>query len=65
MTSWPDKPVTVIGTAGAGNVTMLGIEGKIKYSSSGNKLTIYPPSVSPLTIPCDFAWVYKVHNALK
>ena len=65
MTSWPDKPVTVIGTAGAGNVTMLGFEGKIKYSSSGNKLTIYPPSVSPLTIPCDFAWVYKVHNALK
>jgi alpha-L-fucosidase len=44
---------------------MLGFNGKVKYSASGNKLTITPPTVSPATIPCQYAWVYKIKGGAK
>ena len=65
VTKWQDKPILVEGIDKAESVNMLGFKGKVKYSVSGNRLTITPPAVSPATIPCQYAWVYKIKNAVK
>lgn len=65
LTRWQDKPITVENIGTAGNVTMLGYNGKVKYSVSGNKLTITPPGINPANIPCQYAWVFKIGNSLK
>lgn len=65
VTKWLDKPIVVEGIGKAEAVSILGFSGKVKYSVSGSKLTITPPSVSPATNPCQYAWVFKVKNAMK
>jgi len=65
VTKWQDKPIVVEGIGKAGSVSMLGFHGNVKYSVSGNKLTITPPALTPETIPCQYAWVFKVKNCLK
>lgn len=61
MTRWSDKPVTVKGVKGARNVTMLGYDGKVSYSKSGDSVTIKPVRISsPYDLPCDYAWVFKI-----
>jgi len=64
VTQWQDTPVTVKGIKKTAGVSLLGYNGKVKYSASGNKLTITPPAISPATSPCQYAWVFKVKNAL-
>ena len=64
VTKWQDDPVIINGIKSASGVSMLGYEGKIKYSASGSKLIINPPQLSPAASPCNYAWVYKVSNAL-
>jgi alpha-L-fucosidase len=63
VTKWQDKPVVVQGLGKAASVSMLGFEGMVKHSSSGNKLTIAPPVVTPANNPSKYAWVFKVSNA--
>lgn len=63
-TQWQDQPIVINGIGKAVSVTMLGYNGKVKYSTSGNKLTIIPPSISPATNPCQYAWVFKVKEVL-
>jgi alpha-L-fucosidase len=63
VTKWQDKPIVVEGVAKAGNVSMEGFPGKVKFSVSGNKITITPPALTPANIPCQYAWVFKVKNA--
>lgn len=65
VTKWQDKPITVSGVSSASNVSLIGFNGKVKFASSGNKLTIIPPSISPATNPCQYAWVFKVKDGLK
>lgn len=65
VTAWQEKPIVIEAIGNPGNVTLLGYNGKIRYSASGNKLIIYPPSLSPATNPCQYAWAYKISNALK
>ena len=61
MTRWSDKPITVKGIKGAKNVTMLGYDGKVSYSKSGDSVTIKPVRItSPYDLPCDYAWVFKI-----
>ena len=62
VTKWQDNPIVVEGISKTGGVSMLGFGGKVKSSFSGNKLTITPPAISPATIPCNYAWVFKVQN---
>ncbi|MDZ7604756.1 MAG: alpha-L-fucosidase [Cyclobacteriaceae bacterium] len=62
-TKFPTKPVIVNGVS-KGQVSMLGFGGKVSAKSSGGKLSITPPSVTPATNPCDYAWVFKVEGAL-
>jgi alpha-L-fucosidase len=60
VTQWQDKPIIVAGIGRTGAVSLLGFNGKVESSVSGNKLTITPPAVSPATNPCNYAWVFKV-----
>lgn len=64
VTAWQEKPIEIESVGKADNVTVLGYNGKVKYSVSGNKLIIYPPALSPATNPCQYAWTYKISNAL-
>jgi alpha-L-fucosidase len=63
VTKWQDKPIVVQGLGKAGSVSMLGYEGKVKYSASANKLAITPPAATPASNPCKYAWVFKVSGA--
>jgi alpha-L-fucosidase len=61
-TKFPEKAITINGIGKAGEVKMLGVDGKIKAKKSGNKLTISVPVVSPAKNPSSFAWVLKIEN---
>ena len=65
FTKYPEKSVTIqnIGKKPA-NVTLLGSNTKVKYSHSGNNLTITPPQLSPADNPCEYAWVFKLTGCL-
>jgi alpha-L-fucosidase len=63
LTKWQDKPITIEGIGNAESVSLVGFGGKIRYSLSGNKLTITPPVVTPANNPCQYAWVFKVTKA--
>jgi alpha-L-fucosidase len=65
VTKWQDQPIVIKGIGNAQSVSMLGFNGKVKYTASGNQLTITPPAVSPATLPCQYAWTYLLKNALK
>ncbi len=63
VTKWQDKPIVVQNISKAGPVSLLGYNGKVKYTSSGKRLVITPPVLTPATNPCNYAWVFKVQNA--
>ncbi|WP_020528143.1 alpha-L-fucosidase [Flexithrix dorotheae] len=63
-TKFPEKSITVKNLKGAKEVSLLGFEGKVKYKAGGSSVTITPPAVTPATNPCDYAWVFKVSQAL-
>lgn len=65
VTQWPEKPIVINGVSKSGEVTMLGFNGKVKYSVSGNKLTIMPPAITPANNPCSYAWVFRVKDGAK
>jgi alpha-L-fucosidase len=61
FTRYPDKIFTVPGIGRPSSVELLGFPERVKFS--GN--TITPPVMTPSTIPCEHAWVFKLTNALK
>jgi alpha-L-fucosidase len=65
VTKWPEKPIVINEVSKSGDVTMLGFDGKVKYSVSGNKLTIIPPAITPANNPCSYAWVFRVKGGAK
>jgi len=60
LTKWQNRPIVIDKINKAQNVTMLGLSSKVRFSKSGNKLTIFIPSVSPSENPSDYAWVFKI-----
>lgn len=62
-TEWTPT-ISIDGVASA-NVSLLGYDGKIKSKMNGSKLTITAPAVTPSTIPCQYAWVYKVEGGAR
>ena len=63
-TRWEENRITVEGLNNPQTVTMLGYEGTIDYTYSGNRLVITPPALDPATNPSPYAWVYKISGAL-
>jgi alpha-L-fucosidase len=61
-TEFPEKDVLVKGIKKAGEITMLGYEGKVKSKKSGNNLMISVPDISPGNLKGIHAWVFKITN---
>jgi alpha-L-fucosidase len=64
-TRWPEKNLVIEGVSPSVRATLLGFKGKVATANSGGKLTLTPPVLTPATIPCQHAWVFKLENALK
>jgi len=64
VTRWQDKPIVVEGISKTESVILLGYNGKVDHTVSGDNLTILPPPLSPANNPSAYAWVFKVSNAL-
>lgn len=65
ISEWNNKPITIKGINKAKNVVLLGLNKNIKYNLKNTRLTINPPVLDITNVPCQYAWVYKVENALK
>jgi alpha-L-fucosidase len=63
VTQWLNQPIVIDGISRAESVTLLGFNGKVKYSVSGGKVTITPPIVTIANNPCQYAWTFKLKNA--
>jgi alpha-L-fucosidase len=63
-TKFPEQSLTVKGASKNAKVSLLGYSGKVVQAASGSDLKITPPSLNPATNPCQYAWVFKVANAL-
>ncbi len=61
-TEFPASPITVKGLKKAGDVAMLGFNGKVKSKKSGSNVTISVPDISPANFKGKHAWVFKVSN---
>jgi len=63
-TQWDQEEIVVKGISRPQQVTMMGYDGKIEHSFSGNRIVISPPPLNPGNNPSPFAWVYKLSGAL-
>ncbi len=63
-TVFPTEPIVVNGIRKSGNISMLGVETKVKAKKSGKKITISIPDLTPLSNPGNFAWVFKLKGVL-
>ncbi|MDX1283608.1 MAG: alpha-L-fucosidase, partial [Draconibacterium sp.] len=60
---YPTTPVEIKGVK-ASKISMLGFDGKVKFNKSGKSVKITAPQLSPATNPSEYAWVFKIENAL-
>jgi alpha-L-fucosidase len=63
-TEYPTNKLIIKTAKQPSAVSLLGFKGKINYSKSGNGISITPPNVTPVTNPSQYAWVFKIENAL-
>jgi alpha-L-fucosidase len=59
-TKWPQTDIIVNSIKKAGKVSLLGSSIPVKSEIVNGKLRISPPILNPSTIPCQYAWVFKV-----
>ena len=64
-TEWPEQPIQVPDVRKPQATTLLGADVSVKTSMSGNKLTLIPPVITPATMPCEHAWVFKLAGVLQ
>lgn len=63
-TKFPKGDIVIQGIGKSSSVSMLGFKGKVKHSTEAKNLKITPPAFIPDQIPCEYAWVFKIENAL-
>lgn len=63
-TSWPAAPLIVPGVGKTSRVSLLGYKGAVQADVRGKAVSITPPGSSPATLPGQYAWVFKLENAL-
>lgn len=61
FTKYPEEKFTVPGIEKPARVELLGYKGAVQ--STGNSFS--PPKMTPATMPCQHAWVFKLSNAIK
>jgi len=59
-TRWPQAPLVVNHIAKADSVSLLGSPLPVTFKCSDGALTIEPPVVNPGTLPCEYAWIFKI-----
>ena len=59
LTEWEDE-IIIENISKVSNVQMLGYNGDIQYSHSGNRLKIKLPLLTPNRIPCQYAWAFRI-----
>ncbi len=64
VTGWSNADIEVAGVGKPAGVAMLGFDGKIDYSVTGNGIVITPPVLCPATNPSQYAWVFRISRAL-
>ena len=62
---WPGKPLVLrdVNVPAGATVTILGVPGALKTSSSGTTLTITLPDFGPDEAPCRYAFAFKITGA--
>ena len=63
-TRFPVKEIIVDNISTVKNISLLGYEGKLKSKLKNRKLTIQVPGITPANNLSDYAWVFKIENAL-
>lgn len=58
-TEFPKQPIVIRGIE-ASKISLLGYDGEIAFSASGNETKISMPQLSPINNPSNFAWVFRV-----
>ncbi len=66
-TQWPEKEFKIEGITGTAmtKISLLGYERDVDWQIADDGVLIQPPDISPATEPCDYAWVFKVSDALE
>ncbi|MFC3197200.1 alpha-L-fucosidase [Parapedobacter deserti] len=63
-TQWPAAPLRIPGVKRPASVSLLGSPTAVKAKAGGSWLTITPPPITPATMPCEHAWVFKLEAVL-
>lgn len=61
-TQWPSEAVRVPGVARPGAVSLLGSSVDVQVKANSRGVAIEPPVITPATMPCDYAWVFKLER---
>lgn len=61
---YPQKNITIPLRQKASGVSLLGFNGNINFKMTGNRLVIQTPVITAGQYPCNYAWVFKVTDAL-
>jgi len=66
-TEWLQGPLAIagIGSTEGIEVEMLGLAQPISWRAEGGTLLVSPPEISPLQVPCQHAYCFRIRNALR
>ncbi|MFT7695003.1 MAG: alpha-L-fucosidase, partial [Candidatus Latescibacterota bacterium] len=66
-TEWPQGPFAIegIGSTEGIEIEMLGLAQPISWRAEGERLLLSPPEISPLQVPCQHAYCFRIRNALR
>ena len=64
---WPSDELQVAGVSSSDNlrVEMLGLTEFVKWRAEGGHIVISPPQISPAQTPCQYAYCFKIVDALR
>lgn len=61
-TKWPQTDIIIGAVKKVGKVSLLGTATPVKSEVKKGELRIIPPILNPATMPCQYAWVFKVSD---
>ena len=66
-TQWPEQEFRIEGIKKTERtkVRLLGYDGVVQWQTAEDGMSIQPPHVNPATVPCDYAWVFKISDVLR
>ena len=63
-TRWPELQIEIEGiqTTKDTKISLIGYDGNVEWEKRGDAILFTPPIVNPSTIPCQYAWVFKISD---